>query len=51
MIQAQAAIPDLCELLSGDPDEAEQIQPGSAKLKEPYESVLEALGAIGVASQ
>jgi phycocyanobilin lyase alpha subunit len=50
MIQAQAAIPDLCELLSGGQDEAEQIQPGSAKLKEPYESVLEALGAIGVAS-
>ena len=50
MIQAQAAIPDLCELLSGSQDEVEQIQPGSAKLKEPYESVLEALGAIGVAS-
>ena len=50
MIQAQEDITDLCELLSGGQDEVEQIQPGSAKLKEPYESVLEALGAIGVAS-
>ncbi len=51
MIQAQSAVLDLCELLSGGPEETEQIQPGSAKLKEPYESVLEALGAIGVASR
>ena len=50
MIQAQSVVLDLCELLSGGPDEAEQIQPGSAKLKEPYESVLEALGSIGVKS-
>ena len=51
MIQAKAAVQDLCELLSGAPDELEQAQSGSAaKLKEPYESVLEALGSIGVAS-
>ena len=50
MIQAKSAVPDLCELLSGDPDEVEQIQSGSTKLKEPYESLIEALGAIGVAS-
>ena len=51
MIQAQSAVPDLCDLLSGGPDEIEQIQPESAKLKEPYESIVEALGAIGVASR
>ncbi len=51
MIQAKDAVPDLCKLLSGSTDEVEQIQSGSTKLKEPYESVLEALGAIGVASR
>ena len=50
MIQAKTAVQDLCKLLSGSPEEIEQTQSGSTKLKEPYESVLEALGAIGDAS-
>lgn len=47
-MKTKAAIPQLCQLLSGGPAAAGKEQVGASTLKEPCEALLEALGNIGV---
>ncbi|MFN5194034.1 MAG: HEAT repeat domain-containing protein [Cyanobacteriota bacterium] len=49
-LKAREAVPALCGRLAGGPAVAGAPQPGSARLREPCEALLEALGDIGVAS-
>jgi len=46
---ATAAVPALCRRLASGPGVAGAIQPGTPRLQEPCEALLEALGEIGVA--
>jgi phycocyanobilin lyase alpha subunit len=48
--RATEAVGPLCHLIAGGPEQAGREQPGSALLQEPCEAILEALGAIGVAT-
>jgi phycocyanobilin lyase alpha subunit len=49
-LKAEAAVPALCRRLAGGPTVAGALKPGSPRLAEPCEALLEALGDIGVAS-
>lgn len=49
-LRAEAAVPALCRRLAGGPALAGALEPGSPRLAEPCEALLEALGDIGIAS-
>lgn len=49
-LQAVAAVPALCRRLASGPVVAGALEPGSPRLAEPCEALLEALGEIGIAS-
>jgi len=48
-LRAQAAVGPLCRRLASGPAVAGAMQPGTPRLQEPCEALLEALGEIGVA--
>jgi phycocyanobilin lyase subunit alpha len=49
-LRAERAVEPICRLLASGPDQAGAPQPGSARLREPCEALLEALGEIGCSS-
>ncbi len=49
-LKAQAAVAPLCRRLASGPAGAGALRPGTPRLQEPCEAMLEALGEIGVAS-
>lgn len=49
-LKAEAAVPALCRRLAGGPAVAGAMEPGTPRLAEPCEALLEALGDIGIAS-
>jgi phycocyanobilin lyase subunit alpha len=49
-LKAEAAVPPLCRRLASGPAGAGALRPGTPRLQEPCEAMLEALGDIGVAS-
>lgn len=49
-LKAEAAVPALCRRLESGPGVAGALEPGTPRLVEPCEALLEALGEIGVAS-
>jgi phycocyanobilin lyase alpha subunit len=49
-LRAEAAVPALCRRLASGPGVAGALEPGTPRLKEPCEALLEALGDIGIRS-
>ena len=49
-LKAEAAVPPLCRRLASGPAGAGALRPGTPRLQEPCEAMLEALGDIGIAS-
>lgn len=49
-LRAEAAVPPLCRRLASGPAGAGALRPGTPRLQEPCEAMLEALGDIGIAS-
>jgi phycocyanobilin lyase alpha subunit len=49
-LRAEAAVPALCRRLASGPAVAGALEPGTPRLAEPCEALLEALGEIGLAS-